>query len=76
MITESNEYVHATLNAIGTTVVSAMSFLMRSTHSYLRKPEVIAEVQSLLCQYSNSQELYTSKRSNRTPQLNDKSIMQ
>lgn len=72
VITESNEYVHATLNTIGTTVVSAMSFLMRSTHSYLRKPEVIAEVQSLLCQYSNSQELYTSKRSNRTPQLNDK----
>ncbi|EFO65398.1 Hypothetical protein GLP15_5033 [Giardia lamblia P15] len=72
VITESNEYVHATLNAIGTTVVSAMSFLMRSTHSYLRKPEVIAEVQSLLYQYGNPQELYALKRTNRTPQLNDK----
>lgn len=67
IIATENEHIYATLEAVGETVVVAMSFLMRSTHSYLRKNEVVAEVQSLVYQYSSVQEPSISKKNNKTP---------
>lgn len=72
VLTRTGEHIHATLDVIGETVVSAMSFLMRSTHSYLRKPEVIAEVQALLEKCTNAQVLYTSKTTNKHLQSSGK----
>lgn len=67
IITAENEHIYATLETIGETVISAMSILMRSTHSYLRKGEVVADAQRLVNHYENVQEPYTVRKNNRTP---------